>query len=286
MTWTVRACGPSTTVQDLGRPGHAQLGVPRSGAADRTSLRLANRLLGNPEGAAAVETTLGGLEIEASETRWCVVTGADGPVTVDGTGVGVAAPFVLPAGGRLRVGAPRHGLRSYLSVRGGLCVEPLLGSASQDILSGIAPLPLRPGTQVPLGPLPSGPLAPVDVAPVRTWSTDPVIEVDPGPRRDWVTEESWRRLTTGEYEVSPHSDRIGVRLVGAALERSVTEELPSEGLLPGAVQIPPSGDPVVFLADHPTTGGYPVVAVLTPASLATLAQLVPGQPVRLRQARR
>ncbi|WP_191564362.1 5-oxoprolinase subunit C family protein [Janibacter melonis] len=282
----VHATGLLSTVQDLGRPGLAGLGVPRSGGADRASLRLANRLLGNPEGAPVVEATLGGLEVGLTATRWCVVTGADAPVEVDGTPVGVGSPFVLRAGARLRVGSPAHGLRSYLAVRGGLAVAPVLGSASQDVLSGIAPLPLGEGTRVPLGRVDEVPVVPVDVAPVRMWSGDPVLEVDPGPRRDWVSDEAWRTLTSAVYEVSSRSDRVGVRLSGPAVERAVHAELPSEGVVPGAVQVPPSGEPVVFLADHPTTGGYPVCAVVVPASLPLLAQLVPGQGVRLRPARR
>lgn len=281
----VRATGPLSTVQDLGRSGHAVQGVPRSGAADRGSLRLANRLLGNPEDAAGIESTLGGLTVEVSRERWCVVTGADAPVWLDDTPVGRDAPFVAPAGSTIRLGTPVRGLRSYLAVRGGLAVPPLLGSASQDILSGIAALPLAAGTVVPLGSAAADWLPPVQVAPVQAWSEHPVLELDLGPRHDWITPASWRTLTTSTYAVSSRSDRIGLRLEGPTLERSVTRELPSEGLVPGAVQVPPSGEPVIFLADHPTTGGYPVCAVVSPASLDLLGQLVPGQAVRLRRAR-
>lgn len=281
----VRATGPLSTIQDLGRTGHAAQGVPRSGAADRGSLRLANRLLGNAESAPAIEVTFGGLVVELRPARWCVVTGADAPIWLDDTPVGRAAPFLAPRGATIRIGPPRHGLRSYLAVRGGLAVEPVLGSCSQDVLSGIAALPLTPETVVALGGAADDWRPPVEVAPVQAWSEHPVIELDLGPRHDWLTPASWSTLTRVGYEVSSESDRVGLRLAGPVLERSVTHELPSEGLVPGAVQVPPSGEPVIFLADHPTTGGYPVVAVVTPASLDLLGQLVPGQQVRLRRAR-
>ncbi len=281
----VRATGPLATIQDLGRPGHASQGVPRSGAADRGSLRLANRLLGNPEDAAAIEATAGGLVVELQDTRWCVVTGAAALVRVSGVPVGRDAPFVVRAGATVQISAPAQGLRSYLAIRGGLSSPVVLGSRSEDVLSGIVPLRLTPGVVVPLGAPPPGPLAPVDVAPTPAWPAEPVLDLDPGPRRGWITDGSWRTLTTTPYAVSERSDRVGLRLVGPPLERSVTTELPSEGVVPGAVQVPPSGEPVIFLADHPTTGGYPVVAVVAPSSLDQLGQLAPGQQVRLRPSR-
>ncbi len=278
----VQQTGPLSTIQDLGRAGHAAQGVPRSGAADRASLQLANRLLGNAPGDAAIEATLGGLAVQLTAARWCVVTGADAPVLLDGTPVGNHAPFLVPAGATVRLGRPAHGLRSYLAVRGGLDTPVVLGSRSEDVLSGIAPRPLAPGVHVLLGALPGSTLAPVDIAPVRAWSEHPVLQLDRGPRHDWITPDSWRALTSSAYEVSSESNRIGLRLTGRRLARAIEIELPSEGLVPGAMQVPPSGEPVVFLADHPTTGGYPVVAVVAPGSLNLLGQLTPGQSVRFR----
>lgn len=281
---TILRCGPATTVQDLGRPGLAALGVPRSGAADRGALRLANRLLGNPESAAAFEVTLGGLVVRAERGLWLSVTGAPGPVLVDGSDVGSSHAFTVGPGGLVEVGMPRAGLRTYLAVRGGLAVPPLLGSASADLLSGLVPGPVVEGAGFPVG-MPRGGLPPVTEAPVLPLPSVPALRIAPGPRRDWLTAAALSVLTSVEFTVSAESNRVGVRLTGPVLERAVgpgrPAELPSEGLVPGAVQVPPSGQPVIFLADVPTTGGYPVVAVVRPSDLDRVGQLVPGQSVRL-----
>lgn len=276
----VQDAAPGASVQDLGRPGWATVGVPRGGAADRGSLRLANRLLGNPESAAALEVTAGGCLARAEGTLWCAVTGADGPVLVEGREVGSAAAFPLPDGARVEIGRPRRGLRSYLAVRGGFDVPRVLGSASEDVLSAIVPTPVGAGVRLPVGS-PAGPLPDTTFVPVAALPELPRLRLHPGPRRDWVAASSLTMLTSVVYTVSAHSNRVGVRLTGPALTRAITSELPSEGLLPGSVQVPPSGEPIIFLADVPTTGGYPVVAVVTETDLDVIGQLVPGQGVRL-----
>jgi biotin-dependent carboxylase-like uncharacterized protein len=279
---TVLAPGPLATVQDRGRPGFAGIGVPRSGAADAAAADLANRLVGNVGTAAVVEVTGGGLRVRAERTLLVVVTGAPTPVTVDGRAAPFGAPFPLGAGAELALGTPPVGLRSYLAVRGGVDVPPVLGSRSTDTLSGLGPAPLAAGDRLPVGDL-RGEEPFVDVAPVRGPSSAPVLRVLSGPRRDWLDPAAWSQLTTRTWTVTANSNRVGLRLDGPRLGRARDDELPSEGLVPGAVQVPPDGAPVLFLADHPVSGGYPVLAVVTTADLPAAAQLRPGDTVTFRR---
>ncbi|MFC8919747.1 biotin-dependent carboxyltransferase family protein [Streptomyces sp. NPDC057116] len=274
----VRA-GALTTVQDRGRPGHAHLGVPRSGALDPYASALVNRLVGNDADAAVLETTLDGCAVRPRCAVTVAVGGAPCPVTVDGRPVAWGAPVRVPAGAVLEAGAAVRGLRSYVAFAGGVAADPVLGSRSTDLLSGLGPAPLRDGTVLPLGPAPGAAAAPGAVP----WPGPPgelVLHVRLGPRDDWFTRAALHTLATRAYRVSPASNRIGLRTEGPPLERAVAGELPSEGMVLGAVQVPPDGRPVVFLADHPTTGGYPVVAVVRERDLAAAAQAVPGTPVR------
>ncbi len=280
----VRA-GALTTVQDLGRPGHAHLGVPRSGALDAPAAALVNRLVGNPPEAAVLETTLTGCALRPRSTVTVAVGGAPCQVTVDGRPVPWGAPVRVPAQSVLEVGTALSGVRSYVAVSGGIAVEPVLGSRSTDLLSGLGPTPLTDGAVLPLG-RPAERHARVDVAPQPAPPTELVLRVTPGPRDDWFTPEAVRTFTSRTYRVSSASNRIGLRTEGPALERALPGELPSEGMVLGAVQVPPNGRPVVFLADHPTTGGYPVIAVVRTADLPAAAQAVPGTPVRFVAVRR
>lgn len=274
----VRA-GALTTVQDRGRPGHAHLGVPRSGALDGPAAALANRLAGNAPDAAVLETTLDGCSVRPRSAVTVAVTGAPCPVTVDGRPVAWSAPVRVRAGSVLDVGAAVRGVRAYVAVSGGVAVEPVLGSRSTDLLSGLGPAPLTDGAVLPLG-TPRDVHTPVDVAPQPAPPAELVLRVTPGPRDDWFTPDAVRLLTSRTYHVSPASNRIGLRTTGPALERARNDELPSEGMVLGAVQVPPDGTPVVFLADHPTTGGYPVIAVAHPTDLPAAAQSRPGTPIR------
>lgn len=276
------ATGPLALVQDRGRPGLGGMGVGRSGAADRRSHDLANRLVANDAGAATLEVTLGGLRIRAEADLTVAVTGAPAPAEVDDTPVGHAAVLRLRAGQVLTLGPPRSGLRSYLAVRGGVAVPTVLGSRATDVLSGLGPDPLTAGTVLPIGPAPRA-VPTVDQAPVcAPGSGRLVLRARRGPRSDRVHDELFGRVWT----VSSRSDRIGARLDGVPL-RHVTGlgELPSEGVVRGAVQVPPSGEPVLFLADHPVTGGYPVVAVVVDADVDLAAQARPGQEIRFQEAR-
>lgn len=277
----VRA-GALTTVQDEGRFGHAHLGVGRAGALDAPSARLANRLAGNPAGAALLETTATGCAVRPSRAVTAVVGGAPCRVTVDGRPVAWGAAVRVPAGAVLDAGPAAYGLRSYLAFAGGLEPEPVLGSRSADLLSGLGPAPLSDGDVLPLGPPPPAGSRTGDAAAVP-WPGVPaelVLPVVFGPRHTWFTSAALRTLTAAAYRVSTRSNRIGLRTEGPALERARPGELPSEGMVLGAVQIPPDGRPVVFLNDHPTTGGYPVVGVVPEPALAGAARVAPGTAVR------
>ncbi|KOU98861.1 allophanate hydrolase [Streptomyces sp. XY511] len=279
--------GALTTVQDGGRPGHAHLGVPRSGALDTAAYALANRLLGNPPDAAVLETTLDGVSLRAAAPTVLAVTGAPCPVRISGRPVAWGAPVRLPAGAELEVGRAESGLRSYVAVRGGLAVPPVLGSRSTDLLSGLGPPVLSAGMTLPVGPAGPDPMPGADAYGLPAAPSELLLPLRPGPRADWFTGASLAGLWRSAFRVSPSSNRIGLRTEGGpALVRARAGELPSEGMVLGAVQVPPDGLPVVFLADHPVTGGYPVVGVVGPGpALDAAAQARPGTPVRFVPAR-
>ncbi|MGK5677062.1 biotin-dependent carboxyltransferase family protein [Micromonospora sp. URMC 106] len=276
-TVEVLRAGALTTVQDLGRAGWAHLGVPRSGALDPAALRLANRLVGNPESAAGLEITMTGCELRFPRAATVAVTGAGTAVRVGRRPGDVGRPLSVPAGAVLRIAPPHDGLRNWLAVGGGIAVEPILGSRATDTLSGLGPPPLRDGDLLPLG-APTGPPAPVDVTVAAAAPAELRLTLRLGPRDDWFTATALDRLFGTAYAVSPVSNRVGARLTGAALPRAVAGELPSEGIVLGAVQVPADGQPLIFLADHPTTGGYPVVGVVD--DVTPLAQARPGTTVR------
>jgi biotin-dependent carboxylase-like uncharacterized protein len=289
----VLATGPLTTVQDLGRPGWAHLGVTPSGAADRSAFRLANRLVANAEAAPALEVTLGGLAVKAEGGPLLVaVTGAHCPITIDGTDQPHRALLILEPGAVLRLGQAPVGLRGYLAVRGGLKVSAQLGSSATDMLSGLGPAPLQRDDvlQIHSG---AGSFArgwPVTEVAPGSWDEGlggvATLTAIPGPR-DGVLTGSLGQLTDAIWQVSENSDRVGVRLLGPALTVSGdAAQLPSEPVVRGAVQVPPGGEPVLFMADHPVTGGYPAVAVLTERSADRAAQLRPGDRVRMHLAAR
>ena len=279
----VLAPGPLALVQDLGRHGHLAVGVGRAGAADRASYELGQRLLGNREGAAALEVTLGGLWVRARGDLLVCLTGAVAPGTIDGRQVPYAAPVHLRDGAVLRLAAPQAGLRTYLSVRGGFLTPEVLGSRSTDTMSGLGPAPLAAGDALPVG---SAPIAhpSVDQAPVSPPTDGRVtLRVTPGPRRDWFADPA--ALQSISWRTSEHSDRRGVRLTGGFLARVdafADCELTSEGMVRGAIQVPPDGAPVILLNDHPVTGGYPVIGVVRSADVDLAAQLTPGQEVSFR----
>jgi len=289
--------GLQTTVQDLGRPGYAHLGVTGGGALDRGAMRRANRMVGNPADTAVLENALGGLCLEVLTDQVIAVSGAGGELAIVGAApksdavpgvpqirtdrlVPRDAPFALLTGERLTVPAPDWGVRSYLAVRGGIDTPLVLGSRSTDTLSGLGVAPLAHGDCLAVRVAPptsvvgnpeTSPGQPAEVTDLRF-----VV----GPRADWFSAETLQQLTVSEWTVTAHSNRIGLRLDGPPLERSRTGELASEGTVAGAIQVPASGHPVLFLADHPVTGGYPVVGVVVASDLDLAAQLDAGARIR------
>ncbi|WP_020671526.1 biotin-dependent carboxyltransferase family protein [Amycolatopsis nigrescens] len=275
----ILAPGAFATVQDLGRPGLAAMGVGRSGAADPDGLRLANRLVGNPEGHAAIEATLGGLRVRFGEQATIAVTGAACEIRAGGRAAGMNAPIHVRAGDEVELGTPARGLRSYLAVRGGIDVPPVLRSRATDTLARLGPARLSAGSTLPIGTVVLD-LPGVDLAPQRAFPDELVLRVSRGPRLDWFTADALGVLTSSAYLVTSEVNRVGVRFTGPPLRRRVHDELPPEGCVPGALQVPPSGVPILFLADHPVTGGYPVAAVVE--NLSPAAQARPGDVVRFK----
>lgn len=275
-------------VQDLGRHGHAALGVSASGAADRTAMRDANRAVGNAPGAAVLES-VGGPALRFHGDGVAVVTGALGDITLtDADGVARSiphgVPFATASGDELALGHPTQGLRYVIGVRGGIDIDAALGSRSSDTLAGLGPAALAAGDIVAIG---SAALTSIDPVPQprELPASGDLVELDItlGPRDDWFTASALETLATQEWLVTPRSDRVGIRLQGEVpLERETPGELPSEGAVTGAIQVPPDGQPVLFLPDHPLTGGYPIIGALTDRCLDLAAQLPPGARIRFR----
>ncbi|MGX7679045.1 5-oxoprolinase subunit C family protein [Jatrophihabitans sp. DSM 45814] len=278
--------GLHATLQDLGRVGYTDIGVGRSGAADLASHRLANRLLGNDDRAATIEITFGGFSFRLTAAATISLTGARCPIR-DSPTMDWNRAHSLPAGAVVTLGVPAAGLRTYLAVRGGLAAEEVLGSRSTDTLSGLGPQVLEAGTTLAIGTLISGdPAADPVVVTAAEHAGPRRLLVFPGPRLDWFTAEAWQRLLSSPWTMQADSNRIGYRLSGVLLTRSRAGELPSEATLPGAVQVPPDGQPIVLGPDAPVTGGYPVLGVVPRAELDQLAQCRPGDVIRFQEKRK
>ena len=275
--------GPLTLVEDVGRVGHLAIGVGRAGAADRGSYLLGNRLLGNALGAPSLEVVLGGLRVRAIGDVLLCLTGARPSADVDGRRVAHAALVELRDGQVLSLGMPTAGLRTYLAVRGGFDVPRTLGSASTDTMSGLGPAPVAAGHVLAVGSETEA-FPVLDAAAVTDPPSGTVeLDVTPGPRHDWFADPA--ALAGTSWTVSSRSDRRGIRLEGDPIARRPElsdAELQSEGMVRGAIQVPPGGQPVLCLNDHPVTGGYPVIGVVRSASVDRAAQLQPGQRVRFR----
>jgi len=281
--------GPLLLVEDAGRHGRLALGVSPAGYADATAARRANRLVGNPEDAAVLESLMGGVVLEVVGAA--VILAVSGVVTVVesvgpdgrrlGRTAGAEAPISVPAGAVVRIAAPSAGLRAMIAVRGGVAVSPVLGSRSRDTLAGLGPAPLAVGDVVPVGAAAVGwpELDLAVVAPPPSAERELALPMRWGPRDDRLT-EAGRAALLAPRVVSARGDRVGVRLDGPATVTTASP-LPSEPTLAGAVEVPPDGVPIVLGRDHPTTVGYPVVAVVAPAGHDRLAQARPGTPVRL-----
>jgi biotin-dependent carboxylase-like uncharacterized protein len=278
----VEAVGPLAAVEDRGRPGLAHLGVARSGVADRASYELANRLVGNRPGAGCIEATLGQLSFRADGLLLVAVTGAPVEIRCGGRRQGVNASFRVAAGETVTLGVPTAGLRSYVAVRGGIDGEPVLGSLSWDTMGRLGTPPLQPGDVLRVGEA-TVEEPTTDLAPVPPLGVGPIeLPLLLGPRDDWFTGKALKRLAREEFTVTPETDRVGARLDGPELPRRREGELASEGMVRGALQVPTGGRPTLFLADHPVTGGYPVIGVVPAAYVDRAAQAVPGQVIRFR----
>lgn len=286
---TVRATGLQTLVQDAGRARQAAQGVSAAGALDQGALRRANRLVGNASTLPVLEALAGGLQLSSQGSTVLAVAGATGPLTLtraDGRAWPVERnqAVALTDGDRLTLGQPVTGLRSYVALRGGFDIAPVLGSASRDTLAKIGPPALAVGQQLPVGDAraSSAVAAPELAPPLLPRAGDTVtLDITLGPRTDWFTPAAVALLAAQRWQVTQQADRVGLRLLGeVALTRAQTQELPSEGTATGAIQVPASGQPVLFLADHPLTGGYPVIGCVAPWHLDLAAQIPPGAWIR------
>ena len=277
--------GPLTLVQDLGRPHRAADGVAASGAADREAHRLAQRLVGNLDGAAGLEVLLGGLRLVATGPAVVAVTGARCTVLLDGVPQGQDRALAVPAGGTLALRSVTGGVRTYLAVRGGLGVTPVLGSRSRDTLGGVGPPPVAAGDDLPvLRPARPSRAAWFEAVPVRPVGDR--VGVLRGPHADALDAATWRAVQAAVLRVGQAVDRVGVRLDPPERLRDrlagAAGDLPSFPVLPGCIQLTPDGALVVLGPDAGVTGGYPVVAVAEPAGRDVLAQVRPGDALRLR----
>lgn len=287
----VLATGLQALFQDLGRPGQARQGVSTSGAMDRGALRLANRLVGNPAEWPVLEITAGGFRCRSRGDTVVAVTGAELPLTLcDAAGrcwpVATHQALALADGDTLSLGAPLAGVRSCLAVRGGFEVAPVLGSAATDTLAQVGPPALQPGQRLVLRPPAGAAIVSLPQPPDEPLPrSGQVVELDVvlGPRTDWFTPEAQALLASQLWTVTPQSNRVGLRLQGdTPLARSQPAELPSEGTVLGAIQVPASGQPVLFLADHPLTGGYPVIGAVAPHHLDRAGQIPVGAQLRFK----
>jgi antagonist of KipI len=284
--------GLFTTVQDLGRPGHARMGVSAAGAADATALRIANRLAGNPDGSPALEMTLAGCTFRFDAPACVAIAGADMQARIDGRPLPSWSAAPVPTGATLACGQAAYGARAVLAVAGGIVVPLVLGSASTHVpsrLGGFEGRALRRGDRLRFGApapemLPAARRVPPDalaaLAPAAAGGAAVTLRVTPGAQGDRFDEPSRRLLVESEYRVSGASDRMGLRLEGPPIPPPGGGTMLTEGMPLGAIQIPPAGGPVILFVDHQTTGGYPVIASVASADLSAVAQLRPGSRVR------
>jgi antagonist of KipI len=284
MTLAIVRPGPFSTVQDLGRPGHGGLGVPPSGAADSLALRIANRLVGNPDSGAAIEFTLVGPAIRF-ETDACVAfAGSRFAAELDGRGAPHLESFRVCRGQVLDIGQTTEGARGILAVNGGIDVPLVLGSRSTFVgggFGGVEGRPLRSGDRLPLGSARAAPSGrQLRPGALPTYVSEPVLRVVAGPQLERFTDGAWPAFLAADYRVSTRSDRVGVRLEGPAVERQEAADLLPEGLAPGAVQVPGDGQPILLGADRPTTGGYTKIATVVTVDLWRAAQAKPGDRLR------
>ena len=286
MNVLVQDAGPLTSVQDLGRLGQLRVGLPRSGPMDREAFVLANRLVGNPDNAAGLECTLMGPRLEFRDARWVAVAGADVPVTLDGAEQPTWTAFPVRAGGVLRIGAARTGVRSYLAISGGVATPPVLGSRAtylRGALGGLDGRALRKGDTLPLGAPAGGGARRVRPERIPTYGDEPSVDTILGPQDDRFTAAGIAALFTGPYEMLPQSDRMGARFKGPRIEHTEGHDIISDGIALGAIQVIGDGQPIVLLVDRQTAGGYTKIGAVCSYEIARVGQLKPGQRLRFRR---
>ena len=285
----VIAPGPLLTVQDLGRPGARRYGVPQGGAMDAFALAAANRLVGNEPGAAGLELTAGGVELAFTRPALLALAGADLGATLGGRPLPLWRATIADAGARLRLTGRRGswGARAYLAVAGGIGVPLVLGSRATELGTGFGGLEgrrLAPGDRLPVGPAshsltpPFGGRWPEALRPA--YGSAPTLRLIPGPHTDCFAPDALQALTTTTLRVGQAANRMGYRLEGLRLEHARPCSLPSLGVIPGVLQVPPDGAPILLMADAQTTGGYPVIGTVIAADLPLAAQLLPGDELR------
>jgi len=283
-TIQVQAAGLFTTVQDLGREGFGPMGVSPSGAADPISLRLGNRLVGNPEGAAALEMTLLGGTFLFPEGAVLALTGSDFSATLDNVPVDPWTSLEACPGQTLRLGPTRSGARSYLCVQGGIAIKPFLGSASTHILSGLGGFegrPLRKGDVLSIASAPqSYRRRTVALHILSRLSPRKILRCTPGPQSEWFPESSHSLFYNSTYLVAEESNRMGLRLEGPSVPVSSGGHMITEGVSLGAIQVPGGGSPIILFVEQQTTGGYPKIANVISADLPGVGQLRPRDKIR------
>jgi len=275
--------GPQTTVQDGGRRGQLRYGIPPSGPVDVRSFTLANRLVGNADGAAGLEFTLIGPRLRAEGPCTIAVTGAEAPVTINDAPVAAWTTLVLRAGDVVKIGPARAGVRGYVAFAGGIDVPPVLGSRATYLrgrLGGLEGRALRRDDVLRLGAAARVRGHALPARAIPDWRAEPVLRVVLGPQADRFTDEGIRAFLGGSYEVLPQSDRMGARLQGPRIAHVGGHDIISDGIALGAVQVPGDGQPIVLLVDRQSTGGYTKIATVCSFDIARVGQAKPGQRVR------
>jgi antagonist of KipI len=282
-TLVVEHPGLQTSVQDLGRPGCGPVGVSPSGAADAVSLRLANLLVGNPAAAAALEMTLLGGSYIFPEGAVVALAGADFGATLDGRPLETGVPHAVMPGGKLSLGQTRSGARCYLAIAGGVCVAPVLGSASTHLLGGLGGFKgraLQKGDVLEIGaPAKQLPRRKLTAKAQEAFRPRKTLRVTEGPQFDWFLDAAQHALLQNAFRVTEEADRMGLRLEGRVLARRAAKEMISEGVSLGAVQVTPSGQAILLFVEQQTAGGYPKIANVIGADLFCIGQLRPRDEI-------
>jgi antagonist of KipI len=287
MSWLmIHDAGPLTTIQDLGRPGHLRVGIPESGPMDREAFVLANRLVGNADGAAGLECTVMGPRVEFRDERGVAVTGADMPVTLNGEPARRWQTLRVKAGDVIKLGFAKSGVRAYLAVSGGIDTPLALGSRATYLrgqLGGLNGRAVRKDDRLPLGAPPVVRSARLRPDCIADYGGEVEIRVVLGPQDDRFTDRGIAAFLEGPYEMLPQSDRMGARLRGPWIEHALGHDIISDGIPLGGIQVVGDGQPIVLLMDRQSTGGYTKIATVCSFDIGRVAQVKPGQRLSFRQ---